>query len=433
MTIPTPSPNTAIRWYPRRPAAWQYPAFRRLALAWIPANLADSALYLMAAVWVKELTGSDGAAALVFVMLGLPALAAPFMGQLADRVSRRSLLVVAHVVIAAIVATLFLANSASWVWLIYAVIVAYGAMGHLNASAQAGLVRDILPDEHLASGNGLLSGIDQSLRLVSPLVGTGIYALAGAHVVVAITVACFLLSATAFVTMRLQESEPETAASRGAYGQEVTAGFRHLVRTPRLARLTLLLALACAATGMVNASVFPALEQGMGLPASALGVLMTSQGLGAVAGGLSAAWAIRRFGERQVFAIGMALLGIGTLPVVGNSIASLVVGLVILGHGITISVVAFMVLRQRLTPARLQGRTNAAANMAINVPQTAATAAAAALLGIVDYRMLVVATVLVILGAALAALPPESPSGSRVHARTRWGGPPAFWPPAHQR
>ncbi|NLE97495.1 MAG: MFS transporter, partial [Propionibacterium sp.] len=420
-------------WYRRRPAAWQYPAFRRLTLAWIPANLADSALYLMAAVWVKELTGSDGAAALVFVMLGLPALAAPFMGQIADRMSRRRLLVIAHVGITAVVASLFLVQSPSMVWLIYAVIVAYGAMGYLNASAQAGLIRDILPDEHLASGNGLLSAIDQSLRLIAPLLGTGLYALAGPYVVVGLTVACFAMTAAVFASLRAEESEPEKAESRGGFAAEISAGVRHLSRTPLLGRLTLLLAIACAATGLVNAAIFPALEQGLGLPASALGVLMTAQGAGAVAGGLTAAWAIRRLDERRVFAVGLGMLGLGTLPIIGSSVAVLVIGLLFLGFGITIAVVAFMVLRQRLTPPRLQGRTNAAANMAVNLPQTATTAVAAALLGVVDYRLLVGITVIAVIAAGVAALPPAGSSGSAVRALTRWVGPPSFWPPALQR
>src|SRR5690606_32778623 len=82
MSAPTPIMTAgATRWWRRRPAAWVHPGFRRLALAWVFTNLADSALYLMVAVWVKELTGSDSAAAVVFVMLGVPAVAAPFLGQ----------------------------------------------------------------------------------------------------------------------------------------------------------------------------------------------------------------------------------------------------------------------------------------------------------------------------------------------------------------
>src|SRR5690554_627537 len=125
----------------RGPAALQTRGFRQLAVAWLFTNLADSALYLMVAVWVKELTGSDGAAALVFVALGLPTLVAPFIGQLADRVSRKWLLAVANGLMVPVLLSLLLVRGAGDLWLIYAVTVVYGAMAYLTASAHSGLAR----------------------------------------------------------------------------------------------------------------------------------------------------------------------------------------------------------------------------------------------------------------------------------------------------
>ncbi len=90
----------------RRPAAWQHQPFRRLLPAWVSTNLADSALYLSVAVWVKDLTGSDAAAAIVFAALGLANLTGPLMGHLVDRVSRRPVMIVANLVGAALVAAL---------------------------------------------------------------------------------------------------------------------------------------------------------------------------------------------------------------------------------------------------------------------------------------------------------------------------------------
>ena len=82
------------------------PAYRRLMVGWVATNLGDSALYLVLAIWVRELTGSDAAGALVFLFIGLPALLAPFAGQLADRVHRRPLLIGTNLGTAAVVLTL---------------------------------------------------------------------------------------------------------------------------------------------------------------------------------------------------------------------------------------------------------------------------------------------------------------------------------------
>ncbi|WP_256839707.1 MFS transporter [Ornithinimicrobium faecis] len=388
----------------RGPAALQSPGFRRLTTAWVFTNLADSALYLMLAVWLKDLTGSDAAAALTFAMLGVPALLAPFLGQLADRFSRRRTLVVANVVVAAVVLTLLLVDDASQIVWIYAVVLVYATVAYLTAAAQTGLVRDLLPDDQLASGNGLLSSIDQSLRLVSPLLGAALYAVWGPHAVVILTAVAFLIAAGLLTTVRVTESEPETAEERGSYWTELTAGFRHLAGLPVLGRLTIILAIAFGVTGLVNVAIFPIIEQGLGLPTAALGPLTSLQGIGAVVAGLTAAAVIARWGEVRVFAIGVALLALGMAPTMTSSLPAVVVGLAAVGFGVTWTVVAFITLRQRLTPPRLQGRTGAATAIAINLPQTLVTLVGAAILGLVDYRLMILVTVLLAL-ASLVLLP----------------------------
>lgn len=386
------------------PGAWRYRGFRQLTRVWVFTNLADSALFLMVAVWVKELTGSDAAAGLVFASLGIPSLLAPFLGQVADRVSRKRLLVVSYLGVAVVVGLLALVDSPGEVWLVYLVMLAYASVAYLTAAAQSGLIRDLLPNEHLASGNGLLTTVDQSLRLVSPLLGTALYALWGPLAVVALTATAFLAAAALLARVEILESPVQTAEERGSYWHEVSAGFRHVFAHPVLGRLTLVAAVAFGATGLVNVAALPAIERGLGLPPAALGPLVSLQGIGAVLAGLTAAKVIARWGEVRVFALGMVGLALGTLPVAGSSVVALATGLVVLGGGVTWSVVAFMTLRQRLTAPRLQGRTSAAVNVAFNLPQTVFTLAGAAMVALVDYRLLVLATVLGVVGT-LVLLP----------------------------
>jgi MFS family permease len=54
----------------------------------------NSAMIITLSVWVVTLTGSPGAAGLVFVFLVLPTFAAPFTGLLVDRFPRRTVLIV---------------------------------------------------------------------------------------------------------------------------------------------------------------------------------------------------------------------------------------------------------------------------------------------------------------------------------------------------
>lgn len=186
--------------------AMKVPAFRRLALGWVFSNFGDSVLFLTAAIWVKQLTGSDAAAGLVFAALGLPALLAPFTGRLADRYRRRPLVNMNNICAAVVVLALLLVRDTRDLWIVYTVIVIYSNTAYITAAAQSGLLRDLLPDRLLAPANGILSSIDQGRRIASPLLGAGMLALWGMDSVVLLTVACFLTAAAVLATLKLKES-----------------------------------------------------------------------------------------------------------------------------------------------------------------------------------------------------------------------------------
>jgi MFS family permease len=397
----------------RRPAAWVHQPFRRLTVAWVAANLGDSALYLMAAVWAKDLTKSDAAAGIVFAVLGLSTLLAPVMGHLVDHASRRTLLIVGNLIGAGLICLLLLLT-ADRLWLLYAVIFGYGALGTLTAAAQSALLRDMLPDAELASGNGLLSTINQGLRLLSPLLGTVLYVSLGPYAVVALTALCFIATAVLLIGVRQKESEPEPSDEEG-YLRSALAGFTHIARTPLLARTTLLIGVAFGATGLLNIVIFPVIQQGLGLPTASLGVLASVQGVGAVSGGATAAIVISRWGESRVFALGLSLLALGCAAMLTGSVIVAGAGMAAVGFGVTWIVVAFVTLRQRLTTPRMQGRTAAATMLALNVPQAVVTLVGATLLAIVDYRWLIGITALCIAAAAVVAFgtkrPPTGPGG----------------------
>ena len=385
----------------RGPAALRHRGFRQLSTAWVFTNLADSALYLMVAVWVKDLTGSNGAAGFVFAALGLPTFLAPFIGQLADRVSRKWLLVAGNAVMTAVVLSLVLVRDAGDVWLVYAVTMVYGAMGFLTAAAQSGLVRDLLEDDELAGGNGLLATVDQTFRLLSPLVGTALYVAAGPRAVVLVTAACFAVTAVLLARLEVVETPPEPTADI-RFGTELAAGLHHVRRTAPLGALTFALAVATGASGLINVAVFPMMEQGLGVDTALLGVLVSVQGVGAVLAGLTAARLIARVGAAGAVAAGLGLMALGMLPFVligqlglptAAAFAGAAAGLVLVGLGAPWAVVAFVTIRQQLTPPRLQGRVAAATNIALNLPQTLATMLAAAVVGAVDYRLLVAVTI----------------------------------------
>ncbi|GIJ68092.1 MFS transporter [Virgisporangium ochraceum] len=376
-------------------AALRAPGFGGLVLVWTIINLADSMLFLTLAIWVKDLTGSDGAAGATLAALAVPALFAPLIGHLVDRFPRRRLVSIAALAAAASVLVL---TTTDELWVIYAVTMVYAAVGYLLSAAQAGLVRDLLPDEHLAPANGLLTTVDQGLRLITPMAGAGLYVTVGMDAVIATTAALFVVAAVGMTAVRVTETAPAT--EREPFLREVTAGFRHLFGTPVLGGMTVALAVAIGVTGLTNTTNFAAIEVGLGSGPAMLAVLASVQGAGAVVGGLTAGPLVARWDERRTATVGLVLLGLGIAPTMGTSLALIVVGLLGCGIGVSLTVVSFVTLRQRRTPPTLQGRAAAASNMAFNVPQLSAALAATGLILVVDYRVLIGVTVAVILVAA---------------------------------
>lgn len=385
----------------RGPVAWSAPGFPRLAAGWVATNLGDSALFLMVAVWVKELTRSDVAAGFVFVALGLPAILAPFIGMLADRMPRRRLLVLNNIALVPLVLSLLLVSGTAQLWLVYAVVFLYSAAGYVTASAQSGIIRAMLRDDQLASGNGVLSTIDNGLRLVSPLIGTALYVWLGAPAVIVLTAACFAVAAVIVAGLPVGGAAPERDPGRGSL-RELVAGFEQLFAPQSLRVITIAAAIGFGATGLLNIIVFPALDA-MHVNPVAIGVLVPVQGAGAVLGGLLSATVVTRWGEGRSAALGLLLIAVGSVPFAFGSVVLGGAGMFVMGIGIPITVVAFSTLRQRLTPDALQGRTGAAANVVVNLPQTLVSIAGAGLLLVVDYRVLIwLAVGAVLIGAATA-------------------------------
>jgi MFS family permease len=371
----------------------------------------DRAMYLALAVWAKELTGSNAAAGLVIFALSIPYLGAPLAGLLVDRVRRRPLMIAVELALAVVLLSLFFVHGRSQLWLIYVVTAAYGAAGAIFGSARSALLTVMLPQELLADANGALQTVSEAMRLVAPLAGAGLFTAIGGGGVAALDAGTFVFSAACLA--RLRVVEPPPARAEHHWRREFLAGFDHVRRTPVLRLIVLCTAGAVIVVGFTETLIFAVIDQGLHRPPSFFGVLLSCMGVGAVAGGLTAAPLLRRVGDARLVGLGLALFAIGDGFFVTHSLAAVVTGIVIAGVGLPWALVAFGTAIQVRSPAHLQGRVASAADMAVGVPQTFSIALGAALSTLVDYRILLVVMSAVVLAFAtpLARAPREEEHG----------------------
>lgn len=376
------------------------PLFRALVVGWSAANFADSLLTIILAVWVYDLTGSTALGGLTFAMIGIPALAAPFLGYVIDRVSRRQALVVAYATGALWLLPLLLVDSAQDVWVVYVVSVIYAGVSYITGACQSGLLKDTVPEAHLGKANGILTTIDQALRMALPLIGAGVYSLVGMTPLVLISALSFLVAAIIFVCLRIQESPADAMGpERGA----MLAGFRFLFSQKPLAFLAWGQFASMAALGIVNGVVF-ALFHNLGISPEWMGPLVVFQGVGGVVAGMIVPRMMDKYGRVRVFAVSLIALGVALVPMMLQSIALLAVTQIIVGAAVIGSIVAYVTERQVAAPDRMQGRVAAASQVALNIPSVIVTAISAALTAWIDYRFHVAVMIAVILLSGLYVL-----------------------------
>jgi MFS family permease len=348
--------------------------------------LGDGALWLAMGIWIKVLTGSSAAAGLSFFALALGSLCGPLGGMLADRVRRRPLLIVTNLATAGLVLLLLLVRDRHQVWLIYAVMFGYGVSGSVLGPAQTALVQAIVPADLLGDANGLLQTAQQGLRLVTPLAGAGLFAVFGPAPVIIGDAATFLVAVATLLAIRIRENRPAPSGQR--WLAELTAGARHIARTVALRQLTVTAAIVVTAYGLSETVQFAVVSQGLHRPATFLGILISAQGVGAIAAGIVAAPLMRRLSEGLLASLGMVSAAAGFLLLIASPLPAVLAGCALLGASLSWIIVGIMTLFQRRTPPELMGRTDAAFTAAYTVPQTMAIALGAGLIAVLDYRIL---------------------------------------------
>jgi MFS family permease len=390
--------------------------FRRLVVGQGLSSFAVSALYLALGIWAKDLTHSNALAGLVFLALGVPTLLAPLGGHLVDRTRRRPVLIVTNLAIGAAVLSLLAVHGRHQLWLLYAVAAATGLATDVLAASRGALLKDMLPDSELGSANAILQTLTQGQRLLSPLLGAGLYTWLGGHGLAITDAVVFAVAALALAGVRVAESAPESTRHR--LTAELLAGFRHVRAVPVLLQLSIVGALAFGVIGLFETVGFAIIDQGLHRSPSFYGVLDTVQGAGAVLGGFAAAAVLRRIGEARTVGVGLAMVAAGTLAMVLPTLASVLAGVAVLGFGVPLFVVGWSTGLQRYTPPRLQGRVNAAANLVLTGPQTASIGLGATLIAIVDYRilLLVIFAGMAACGAILLLRPANAPVTAAAEA-----------------
>ncbi len=333
---------------------------RRFALLWAGAFVSNIGTWMETVgvgILVTTATGKAGWTGLVAAAGFVPtALLAPLGGALADRVPRRTLLLITTAFQITFAALLTFVTSVGDPSPALVTLIVFGA-GCANAigfPAFQAMLPDLVPREDLPGAVALSSAQWNLGRVIGPalaglVIGLGGYELA------------FFLNTMSFFAVFAVVASFRLPPPAGASGLSILGSMREGARFVR-GDAALRFVVACMALNSLLAAPFIAL-----IPAVALDVfheeklgtaaLVTAQGLGAVCMGLALATLFARFGTRRVlqgvlYTLPVALVLYALAPTLPLAVVAIFfVGGLYLG-----SLSSFTTVAQLRAPAELRGR-----------------------------------------------------------------------------
>jgi predicted MFS family arabinose efflux permease len=332
-----------------------------LSISLVGSELTAVALPLLAALALHASPLGMGAIAAcgkaAYLVVGVPA------GELADRVRRRPLIVVADLSRAALLAVVVVLALTHVLSVVLVAVVAFvlASLAALFDVAHYAYLPWILGRDRLLRGNGRLQASYSTAESAGPGLGGVIVAAAGASTALVADALSYLVSAACTLTVDREEPARARDESHG-----IAVGIETLLRHPLLRPIVLTSAVATIGFDCSLAVTILFLLRDLGLGPALVGLAFAARGLGAVPGALVADGAARRLGLGRAIAGGWIVQGAGLLllslafgppPLVMVVIA--VSGLSA-GLGETIANVGQWSLRQALVADEIQARVTGA-------------------------------------------------------------------------
>lgn len=286
-------------------------AFAKLFSAQIVALVGTGLLTVALGLLAFDLAGGDAGIVLgiaLTIKMVAYVLLAPIMAALTHRMPRRTLLVGADVVRAAVALCLPLVGE---VWQVYLLVFVLQAASATFTPAFQAVIPEIVPEERQYTRALSLSRLAYDLEsLASPVIAALLLTVISFHELFVGTALGFVVSsclvlATAFPAMRV--------AAPSGFLERVGRGAREFVRVPQLRALLALDVAVAAGAAMVIVNTVVLVQGVLGRTPTDVALLLACYGGGSMVVALALGRLLDRVSDRSVMLAGAALLPVGLL------------------------------------------------------------------------------------------------------------------------
>ncbi len=288
-----------------------------------------------------------------------------FAGVWVDRMRHRPLLITADIGRALLLASIPCVAFFHLLHIEYLYCVAFlvGLLTLFFNVAYGAFLPALIERTELIEGNSKLQASSSLADLAGPALAGALVQLLTAPLALIVDAFSFLLSAAAFLSLRIHESTRTIKATH--FWQEFSEGLHFTFRS------TLLRSLACSTStlnftgGVFSALLILYLTHELHLGAIFFGVMYTIGSIGGITGALFGQWLTQRFGTARITFVSALLIAVGWLLValaygsLSLALAFIMPGMLLAGLGNTLFNITAQTLMQTVTPAHLLGRVNA--------------------------------------------------------------------------
>jgi predicted MFS family arabinose efflux permease len=298
------------------------PNFRRLWLAQLVSETGDWFYSLAVYDLLFVLTHSGKAVAWAIIIETLPwFLMTPISGHIADRFSRRRLMILADIVRGIVVLGLLLVHRRSQIGLVYALLAVEVVFASVFEPARNALLPNVASGEELLPANAISSATWSLALTVGAAAGGVVTALLGRDVAFVMNSLSFFASAILIARIIVRETHADQLTPAGEpssavpVGRSLAEGAAYLRQNPSVVVLVMAKFALGAMGGMLallavfGEKIFPIAGGG----ALAMGLLYAARGVGAGIGPLIGDHLARDLQPRmwRIIAAGFLLMGVG--------------------------------------------------------------------------------------------------------------------------
>jgi len=345
-------------------------SFRQLWLGQVVSQMGDwfdtIALYTI----ILNLTGSGRDVGLMLVARFIPSFFfGPLSGVVADRFSRRHIMIVSDVLRAFVVMGFLFVRRADQLWIVYVLTVLQLGLSTFFEPAKTAAIPSIVEDRELVAANAISSVTWSAMLTLGAVIGGLITGWFGTDVAFILDALTYLVSAALIFSVRLPKRPPrerqKLSISRALGVGDTIDGVRYVKDRPRVLAMLMVKPAWGLGGGILTLlavfgeRIFPVGKSA----ATGIGVLFAARGIGTAVGPIVARRIAGEGDRRMQITIGIAFLIGGVFYVAFGSTTSFVFALIVLGiahMGGSILWVFSTVLLQRSVEDSFRGRVFAA-------------------------------------------------------------------------